>query len=128
MSTSTSKGTINPLSKMRQMLMDPGTKWDHIQPAQMAKLFLNAHVSDLDITWAKFNKVELQNWAFDFLEWKPSMLMDVEKKEYHTYFPMIMEMNTNDFRCVACRYSFPNLNYHYFLVLLKLLFYKFILQ
>lgn len=93
----------NPLSKMRQMMLDPAARWDHLQPPQIARLFLEAAVSDLDDGWAKLTKVAVQDREAQFPAWQPSVLKDTDTREYHNYFPMLMEMNSTEFRCVACR-------------------------
>lgn len=107
--TNTNKGTINPLSQMRQRSMDHASRWDHLQPAQMAKLFLDAEVGDLDEAWAKLIKCEAQARVLDIPQWKPSMFMNVARREYHTYFPMLMEMNSTEFQCISCRFCFLTL-------------------
>ena len=94
---STNKGTINPLNELNQRLMDLPTRWDHYQPPQITKLFTKSNVCDLDLAWSKLIKCEVKNQTFDILEWKLSMLMIVTKIKYHTYFPMLMEMNTIQF-------------------------------
>ena len=61
----------NPLSKMRQMMLDPAARWDHLQPPQIARLFLEAAVSDLDDGWAKLTKVAVQDREAQFPAWQP---------------------------------------------------------
>lgn len=100
---STSKTLINPLSETKQMLMDPSTRLDHLLPPQKAKLFLNADLSDVDAAWSKLTKTAPNDRTAKFPQWKPSMFDDVDQREYHDYFPMLMEMNSTEFRCVACR-------------------------